>query len=124
MAKKQAFGPQSKAPLTAAIRCGDTIVISGQVPVDGSGAVPAGVEAQTRAVLEKVRALVTEAGGSMADIVKTTVFITDRADFAAMNAVYQEFFPNFPPARSTIECGLMIDIKVEIEAMAIIGAGA
>ena len=78
------------------------------------------MEAQTRLVLDKVKALVEAAGSSMDKVVKTTVFVTDRAEFGAMNKVYAEYFPTEPPARSTIECGLMIDIKVEIEAIALL----
>ncbi|MCY4458904.1 MAG: RidA family protein [Albidovulum sp.] len=112
------YGAATNIPLSPALRAGNLIFVSGQVPVDDDGAVVEGIEAQTRLVLEKVRDLLAEAGGSMDRVVKTTVFLTDKEDFAAMNKVYSEFFPGTPPTRSTIRCELMIDIKVEIEAIA------
>ncbi len=69
-------------------------------------------------MLENVRACLALAGAGMEDVVKTTVWLRDRSDFAAFNAVYAEFFPVAPPARSTAESRLMIDIAVEIEAIA------
>lgn len=118
MAKKQALGQRAAVPLSPAIRSGELLYVSGQVPTDANGAVPDGIEAQTRAVLDKIRALVAEAGGTLDDVVKTTVFLTRVEDFAAMNRVYAEYFGEVPPARSTIRCELMIDILVEIEAVA------
>lgn len=117
---KTVFGDAGAIPLSPALKTGSTIFISGQVPTAADGSIPEGIEAQTRLVLDKVKALVEEAGSSMDRVVKTTVFVTDKADFAAMNAVYATYFPNDPPARSTIECALMIDIKVEIEAIAVV----
>lgn len=121
MTSKQSYGTPNATPLTPAIRAGDVLYVSGQVPRDASGAIPEGIEAQTRMVLDKLRSLVEEAGGTLDDVVKTTVFLTSRADFAGMNRVYAEYFPSQPPARSTIECGLMIDIRVEIECVAHLG---
>ncbi len=113
-------GKVTSIPLSPALIAGDTVYVSGQVPVGDDGAIPEGVAAQTRLVMEKIKTLVEEAGSSMSSVVKTTVFLTDRKDFAAMNSVYAEYFPDAPPARSTVECGLMIDIKVEIEAIALL----
>lgn len=113
-------GAITNIPLSPAMIAGNMVFVSGQVPVDEDGAIVDGIEAQTRLVLDKVKELVESAGSSMDKVVKTSVFLTDKKEFAAMNSVYAEYFPASPPARSTVECGLMIDIKVEIEAIAVI----
>jgi 2-iminobutanoate/2-iminopropanoate deaminase len=114
---KKTFGT-SHVPLSPAVRAGDYVFVSGQVPVIEGRVVEGGIAAETRAVLENVRAALSLAGCEMSDVVKTTVWLRDRADFAAFNATYAEFFPQDPPARSTAEARLMIDIAVEIEAVA------
>jgi reactive intermediate/imine deaminase len=114
---RQVFGT-SHVPLSPAVRAGDYVFVSGQVPVVDGQIVPGGIAAETRAVLENVRKCLALAGARMDEIVKTTVWLRNRDDFAAFNAVYAEFFPNDPPARSTAESRLMIDIAVEIEAIA------
>ena len=106
-------------PLSPALKAGGFVFVSGQVPTDGDGRVVEGIENQTRLVLEKIRTLLESAGSSMDKVVKTTVFLQDKSEFAAMNAVYSEFFAEPWPTRSTVECNLMIDIKVEIEAVAV-----
>lgn len=118
--KKTGFGTRNATPLTPAIRMGDTLYISGQVPRELDGTIPDGIEAQTRLVLNRIKALVEEAGGTLDNVAKTTVFLTDRKDFSGMNQVYSEYFSDTPPARSTIECGLMIPILVEVECVAVI----
>lgn len=106
-------------PLSKAVRAGDWIFVSGQTAIDKDGAIlAAGIEAQTRRVLEGIRAVLEEAGASLADVVKTTVWLTDPRDFWSFNRVYAEFFPENPPARSTVRADLMLDCKVEIEALA------
>lgn len=114
---KEVFGT-SHVPLSPAVRAGDFVFVSGQVPVVDGRIVPGGIAAETRAVLDNLRRCLEMAGAGMADVVKTTVWLRDRADFPAFNAVYAEFFPHEPPARSTAESRLMIDIAVEIEAIA------
>ena len=114
---KQHFGT-SHVPLSPAVRAGDFVFVSGQVPVVDGRVVEGGIATETRAVLENVRAALRLAGCEMSDVVKTTVWLRDRADFAAFNEAYAEFFPSNPPARSTAESRLMIDIAVEIEAVA------
>jgi 2-iminobutanoate/2-iminopropanoate deaminase len=114
---KQVFGT-SHVPLSPAVRAGDFVFVSGQVPVVDGKVVAGGIAAETRAVLENVRAALALAGAGMEDVVKTTVWLRDRDDFPAFNAAYAEFFPHEPPARSTAESRLMIDIAVEIEAIA------
>ncbi len=115
---KQFFGT-SHVPLSPAVRAGDFVYVSGQVPVGADGnVVSGGVAAETRQVLENVRKTLQLAGCDMSDVVKTTVWLRDRDDFKDFNAAYAEFFPENPPARSTAESRLMIDIAVEIEAIA------
>ncbi len=119
MPNKEVYGASSNIPLSPALKAGGMVFVSGQVPTGSDGKIVAGIDAQTRLVLDKVRQLLEEAGSSMEDVVKTTVFLRDKSDFAAMNAVYAEYFNRPWPARSTIECDLMIDIDVEIEAIAL-----
>lgn len=123
--RKQAFGT-SAAPLTPALRIGDTVYVSGQVPVDAHGQVVGeDVADQTAQVLANLEEQLAAAGASKTDVVKTLVILTNvRRDFAAMNSVYAAFFPDPKPTRSTIGAELAIDVLVEIEAVAIIGAGA
>jgi reactive intermediate/imine deaminase len=116
--RKQVFGT-SHVPLSPAVRAGDFIYVSGQVPVDAQGNIVAGgVKEQTRQVLENVKAALALAGATMEDVVKTTVWLEDARDFGAFNQVYASYFTSEPPARSTAESRLMIPIKVEIEAIA------
>ncbi|MCB1491611.1 MAG: RidA family protein [Rhodobiaceae bacterium] len=115
---KKVFGA-SHVPLSPAVRAGDFVFVSGQVPVGSDGKiVEGGIAAETRMVLENVRKCLAMADCDLGDVVKTTVWLRDRDDFAAFNAAYAEFFPKDPPARSTAESRLMIDIAVEIEAVA------
>ena len=122
--RKQAFGT-SAAPLTPALRVGDTVYVSGQVPVDAHGRVVGDdVAGQTAQVLANLEEQLAAAGATKADVVKTLVILTHvKRDFAAMNTVYAAFFPDPKPTRSTIGAELAIDVLVEIEAVAIIGAG-
>lgn len=114
---KEFFG-SSQVSLSPAVRAGDFVFISGQVPVLDGSIVMGGVAAETRAVLDNVKATLKLAGCEMSDVVKTTVWLRDRDDFPDFNAAYAEYFPSNPPARSTAESRLMIDIAVEIEAIA------
>lgn len=118
MSRKQVFDA-SHVPLSPAVRAGDTVYISGQVPVGPNGQiVDGGIEAQTKQVLENVKAALALAGATMEDVVKTTIWLEDARDFGRMNAVYATYFPKEPPARTTVESRLMIDIKIEVEAIA------
>lgn len=115
---KQHFGT-SHVPLSPAVRAGDFIFVSGQVPVDASGSPVGGdIANQTRQSLENVKAALALAGAEMSDVVKTMVWLQDARDFGGFNKTYAEYFSTNPPARSTAESRLMIDIKVEIEAIA------
>lgn len=108
---------KAAVPLSKVVIANGFAFVSGTVPVKPDGSIPEGIEAQTRLVLDQMKDLVAQAGGTMADVVKTTVFITDKSLFSGMNAVYGEFFADEPPARSTIVCDLVADILVEIEAV-------
>lgn len=114
---KEFFG-SAQVPLSPAVRAGDFVFVSGQVPVRHGSVVPGGVGAETRAVLDNVRATLELAGCDLSDVVKTTVWLRNRDDFVDFNAAYAEYFPSNSPARSTAESRLMIDVAVEIEAIA------
>jgi reactive intermediate/imine deaminase len=115
---REHFGA-SHVPLSPAVRAGDFLFVSGQVPTGADGAViVGGIEAQTKRVMENIAAALKLAGAELTDIVKTTVILADAREFAAFNKIYATFFPTNPPARTTLEARLMIDIKVEIEAVA------
>jgi 2-iminobutanoate/2-iminopropanoate deaminase len=113
--------PQAIGPYSQAINAGNLVFCSGQIPLTPDGALIEGdVAAQTRQVLTNLQAVLTAAGSSLDQVVKTTVFLADMGDFAAMNAVYAEFFPANPPARSTVQVArLPRDARVEIEAIAV-----
>lgn len=118
MTKKQTFGT-SHVPLSPAVRAGDFVYVSGQVPVRADGSiVDGGIEPQTKQVLENIKAALALAGATLDDVVKTTVWVEDARDFSGMNKVYASYFSVNPPARTTVESRLMIDIKIEIEAVA------
>ena len=118
---KEAIGGKSAQglPYSKAYRAGDLVFTSGQVAFDESGALVEGdIEAQTRQVMRNIEAVLTEAGCTLADVVKTTVWLDDVRDFGRFNQVYAESFPGDAPARSTVRADLMIDAKIEIEAIA------
>ena len=115
--------PKAIGPYSQAIRTGNLIFTAGQTGLDPSTMelVTGGVEAQARQVLTNLRHVLEAAGSGLNHVVKTTVFLTDMANFAAMNAVYSEFFPENPPARSTVAvAGLPKGGLVEIEAVALL----
>ena len=115
---KRCFG-KSQVPLSPAVRAGDFVFISGQVPVDADGlVVKGGITEQTNQVLENLKAALALADCALDDVVKTTVILQDAGDFGAFNGVYARYFATEPPARTTIEARLMIDIKIEVEAVA------
>ncbi len=120
---KQVFGT-AHVPLSPAVRAGDFVFVSGQVPAGEDGQLVGGtIEVQTRQVLKNIENALALAGATLADVVKTTVWLADARDFPAFNKVYASFFSDAPPARSTVEARLMADIKVEIEAVAYKPAG-
>ena len=116
--------PKAIGPYSQAIRVGEFIFCAGQTPIDPAtgNLVPGEIEAQTRRVLQNLSAVLEAAGTSLSRAVKTTVFLLDMNDFQRMNAVYAEFFPADPPARSTVQVArLPRDARVEIEVIALDG---
>jgi 2-iminobutanoate/2-iminopropanoate deaminase len=112
-----------KLPLSPLTRIGDTLYTSGQVGVDPeTRSVAEGVRGQTRQTLVNLRAALALAGADLAHVVKTTVFLTDMADFPEFNEAYREFFPTDPPARSTVGVVALArpEFVVEIEAVAVV----
>ncbi len=108
-------------PYSAAVRAGDWLVLAGQVPLDPATGrlVDGDASAQCRQVLANIVAVLRDCGATLADVAKTTVFVTDLGDFAAMNAVYAEAFGDHKPARATVQvAALPAGAKVEIEAWA------
>jgi len=119
------LAPAAVGPYSQAIKSGHLIFTSGQLGlIPESGKLPAGIEAQTKQVLANLAAVLTAAGSSMDDIVKTTIFLDNMADFSTVNAIYAEAFSTTPPARSTVEvAGLPLGGLVEIEAVALTSEG-
>lgn len=115
--------PAAIGPYSQAIQVGNFVYTSGQIPIDPATGtfIEGGIKEQTRQSLTNVRAILEEAGLSMANVVKTTVFLADMADFADMNAVYAEFFAESYPARSAVAVkSLPKGALVEIEVVATI----
>jgi 2-iminobutanoate/2-iminopropanoate deaminase len=114
--------PPAIGPYSQAVRIGDLLFASGQIPLDPanpSAAFSDDVTAQADRVLENIRGLLQSQGLAFENVVKSTVFLTDMGDFAAMNAVYSKYFTASHPARSTIQvAGLPRGAKVEIEVVA------
>ena len=112
--------PSAIGPYSQGIKAGNLVITSGQLPLDpATGAFPEGIEAQTRQSLTNCKAVLEAAGATMADVIKTTVFLSDMNDFAAMNGVYATFFEGACPARSAVQVArLPKDALVEIECIA------
>jgi 2-iminobutanoate/2-iminopropanoate deaminase len=116
--------PAAPAPVAAysqAIASGDLLFCSGQIAIDPQTGqmVEGGIEAETERVLENLKAVLAAAGATLADVVKTTVYLADFSEFQAMNAVYVRAFPTDPPARATVGVSaLPRGAKVELEAIA------
>jgi len=117
----KAIGPYSQA---VAVPAGRLLFCSGQIPLDPATGEMVGVgdvRAQTERVLENLGAVLTAGGASFGSVVKTTIFLADLADFAAVNEIYGRHFPDHPPARATVQAaGLPRGALVEIEAIAVV----
>lgn len=112
--------PKAVGPYCQAVDLNGTVFVSGQLPVNPeTGKMPEGIEAQTRQSLANLGAILEEAGLNYGDIVKTTVLLSDIANFGAMNAVYAEYFPTDKPARVCYQvAALPMGAMVEIDAVA------
>ena len=115
-----AKAPAAIGPYSQGVDLNGTVYVSGQIPVNpADGTIPAGIELQTRQAMDNIGAILNEAGLSYNDIVKTSVLLADLADFAAMNAVYAEYFPQDKPARVCCQvAALPKGALVEIDAIA------
>ena len=115
-------GPKAIGPYSQAIKANGFVFLSGQIPLDPATQqiVPGDVAVQTERVLQNLAAILQAAGSSLAQVVKTTVFLKNMSDFAAMNEVYGRYFTDAPPARSTVEVArLPKDVLVEIDIIAL-----
>jgi len=117
--------PAAIGPYSQAIRIGNLLFTSGQIPLTPEGdLVQGGIEEQTHQIFRNLQAVLAEAGCTLSDVVKTTVFLKDMNDFVAFNAVYASYFGDHKPARSTVEVArLPRDVRVEIELIAAIPDG-
>jgi 2-iminobutanoate/2-iminopropanoate deaminase len=117
-------GPPAGGQYSQAIRTGNLLFVSGQIPIDpatGELISDKSIGAQARRVLLNLQAIVTAAGGRLDDVVKTTVYLKNMAEFADMNAVYAEFFRSNPPARATVEVArLPRDVSIEVDCIAVL----
>jgi 2-iminobutanoate/2-iminopropanoate deaminase len=115
--------PKSSAPLSQAIVAGNTIYVSGQVPIDPETGqmVTGGFEQQAIRVFENIKAILEAAGGTMDSVVKVNVFLTDLGDFAKMNEIYKKYFKEDYPARATVGVKLVGSFQIEIECIAVKG---
>jgi 2-iminobutanoate/2-iminopropanoate deaminase len=116
-------GPKAIGPYSQAVRANGFVFLSGQIPLDPKTqqVVEGDATVQTERVLENLKAVVEAAGSSLQHVVKTTVFLADLNDFAAMNEVYSRYFVTHPPARSTVEVSkLPRNVRVEIDLIALL----
>lgn len=116
--------PQAIGPYSQAVKANGFVFASGQIPIDPATGqfVEGGITEQTEQVMKNVSAVLQAAGSSLDKVIKTTVFLADMGEFAAMNEVYGRYFEQEPPARATVEAArLPRDARVEIEAIALAG---
>ncbi len=123
MTKKSIFtdeAPKPGGPYSQAIKAGSLLFVAGQLPINpATGEVKGDIKIQTRQSLENIRAILTAAGASMQDVVKTTVYLKDLNDFSSMNEAYKDFFSTDPPARACVEVSnLGRGSLIQIEAIA------
>ena len=115
--------PAAVGPYSQAVRIGDLVYSAGQIPLNPETGklVEGGIEAQTRQVMQNLIAVLEAAETSLANVVKTTIYVTDLGDFATLNQVYGGYFDSNPPARSTVQvAALPLGANVEIEVVAVI----
>jgi len=112
--------PSAVGPYSQAVKAGDLLFISGQLPIDPEKGflVEGTIKEQTHQVMRNIRAICEEAGASLGDVVKTTIYLTDLSQFKAVNEAYAEYFPEHPPARVTIGVvSLPLNAHIEIDAI-------
>lgn len=113
--------PAAVGPYSQGVRVGNMLFLSGQIPLNAAGELQQGdIVVQAIQVLENIKTMLAAAQMSPADVVKTTVYLTDLSDFAEMNRVYAEYFPHHPPARTTVQvAALPKGAAIEIDVIAI-----
>lgn len=105
--------------LSKAIRAGDFVFLTGQIPMSNGEPMTVGtIEDQTKVILEDIKATLKEAKCDMEDVIKSMIWLRERADFPGFNKIYGDYFPKDPPARSAIVSELLVDVRVEIEVIA------
>ncbi|MBI5742076.1 MAG: hypothetical protein HZA16_15365 [Nitrospirae bacterium] len=112
--------PAPKGPYSQAVIHERLLYLSGQIPIDPAGGtlVRGTIEEETGAVLDNIRIIAEEAGAGLGDVIKITCYLADMDDFPGFNDVYRKYFPDNPPARTTIQAGrLPLDVQVEIDAI-------
>ena len=118
---RSSTAPRAVGPYSHAVRSSGFVFLSGQIPLDPATGtlVSGGIDDQTRRVMENLRSVLAASGSSFARVLKSTIFLVDLGDFAAVNAVYGSYFPSDPPARSTVQvAALPLGARVEIEMIA------
>jgi len=117
------MAPKAIGPYSQAVKVGNFLFISGQIPIDPKTGelIEGNIKEQTKRVLENLKGIIESLGGSLENIIKTTVFLKNIEDFHDMNEIYAEYFKENPPARSTIEVSrLPRNVSIEIEAIGIL----
>jgi reactive intermediate/imine deaminase len=115
-ADQQAGG--TRRPFAKAVRAGDFVYVSGQVPTVNGEVVAGNIVAQTEQVVANLKDVLALAECSLADVVKVNVWLDDARDFSSFNAVFEKHFIDHPPARSTVQSSMMVDVKVEMDVIA------
>jgi 2-iminobutanoate/2-iminopropanoate deaminase len=118
---KTSNAPQAIGPYSQAVEAGGLVFVSGQIPIDpkSGNVVPIDIKVQTRQVMENAKAILSAAGCGMSQVVKTTIYLKNMSDFAAVNEIYGGYFPSDPPARATIEVSrLPKDVAIEMDFVA------
>ena len=115
--------PKAIGPYSQGVRAGNLLFVSGQIPIDPAtgNLIDGDIGAQTRRVFQNLTAILNAAGGSLDNVVRTTVFLADMGDFAAMNEIYAGYFKTPAPARSTVQAArLPKDARIEIDVIAVL----
>lgn len=116
VADAQAGG--QRRPFAKAVRAGDFVYVSGQVPTVDGEVIVGNIVAQTEQVIANIIDVLALADCTLADVVKVNVWLNDARDFSSFNAVFQKYFIDHPPARSTVQSPMMVDVKVEMDVIA------
>lgn len=118
--------PQAIGPYSQAVRFGNIIFVSGQIPIEpGSGKILKGnIREQTNLILQNLNSILSADGSSLNNVLRTTIFLTDLENYPVVNETYAQFFNNLPPARSTVQVAkLPMDAQIEIDAIAFVDTG-